>query len=282
MGDFLSRLVARSTGASAPVMPRPRSAYEPVANPLQDAARGDADDADDVAVRPMTVASPAVRAAATAEPYRGPLHASPMAARPAPSAGLTGAALPQVTGALQSHIADAHGHLQHDSAQAPVMNTALQPAAGRAHGALLLAGGGNAGAASESQHALRGAPFTPAAAHVADRAAGAAAHARSTADANGRDAQPRNVPPAVVRRPEPVMPRPGVHADGAAGASPGAGHHTESSLRDDAAPIIQVSIGRIEVRAVSEPARAPAARRVPPRALLTLDEYVRQRMKGER
>lgn len=283
MGDYLSRLVARSTGALAPVTPRPHSAYEPVAKPLHGVAWREADDSDDMTERRMPVAAPSARAGATAEPYRGPLYAPPIAASIGPAAGPTEAARPPVTGALPSHTADFRGHSPYGLPHTPVMSVASQPAAGSGRNAVPLAGGvASAGAASETQHSQRSASVTPAAATAADREARAAAHARNAADASGRDVQPRHAPePGVVRRPEPVMPRTAAHADGADGVSRGTGHHTESSVRDDAAPVIHVSIGRIEVRAVSEPARAPTPR-VVPRSLLTLDEYVRQRAKGER
>jgi len=46
------------------------------------------------------------------------------------------------------------------------------------------------------------------------------------------------------------------------------------------APIIQVSIGRIEVRATPPPAQAPRPRPSAPSAV-SLEDYLRQRSKGE-
>jgi hypothetical protein len=48
----------------------------------------------------------------------------------------------------------------------------------------------------------------------------------------------------------------------------------------DSRPVIHVTIGRVEVRAV-QPQPAPQ-RPAPPRPKLTLEEYLRQRDKGER
>ena len=49
----------------------------------------------------------------------------------------------------------------------------------------------------------------------------------------------------------------------------------------EAAPAIRVTIGRVEVRAVAAPS-APARREAPRRPALTLEEYTRQRKRGER
>jgi len=45
---------------------------------------------------------------------------------------------------------------------------------------------------------------------------------------------------------------------------------------------IHISIGRIEVRAVTQAGQPPVRQAPPPRPKLTLDEYLRQRNKGER
>lgn len=47
-------------------------------------------------------------------------------------------------------------------------------------------------------------------------------------------------------------------------------------------PTIHISIGRIEVRAVTPAGQPPVRQAPPPRPKLTLDEYLRQRNKGER
>lgn len=46
-------------------------------------------------------------------------------------------------------------------------------------------------------------------------------------------------------------------------------------------PVIRIHIGRVDVRAVMQPAPAPATPRVPRRDLVTLDGYVQQRSGGQ-
>ena len=63
----------------------------------------------------------------------------------------------------------------------------------------------------------------------------------------------------------------------------GPGRDTRASHSDDSAnePVIRIHIGRVDVRAVMQPAPAPATPRGPRRDLVTLDNYVQQRSGGQ-
>lgn len=52
--------------------------------------------------------------------------------------------------------------------------------------------------------------------------------------------------------------------------------------RQDAAPTIRVTIGRVDVRAVAAPAREARRAPEPPRPGLTLEDYLRRRGGGSR
>jgi hypothetical protein len=52
--------------------------------------------------------------------------------------------------------------------------------------------------------------------------------------------------------------------------------------RRESAPTIRVTIGRVDVRAVTEPAPAPAKREPAKRAVFTIEDYIRLRREGRR
>jgi hypothetical protein len=54
------------------------------------------------------------------------------------------------------------------------------------------------------------------------------------------------------------------------------------STEENTAPTIHIRIGRIEVRAVTQPAPQPAPRPVRQQPKLGLDDYLRQRSEGKR
>ncbi|CAN5908759.1 hypothetical protein BH23GEM7_BH23GEM7_23950 [soil metagenome] len=64
--------------------------------------------------------------------------------------------------------------------------------------------------------------------------------------------------------------------------SPSSGTGTDGNGAGEAAPIVRVSIGRIEVRAITEAPPPPPAVRRPAAPRLSLDEYLRERARGER
>ncbi|MEQ1907476.1 MAG: hypothetical protein ABMA15_01550 [Vicinamibacterales bacterium] len=63
----------------------------------------------------------------------------------------------------------------------------------------------------------------------------------------------------------------------------GPGRDTQAPHTNDSAnePVIRIHIGRVDVRAVMQPAPAPTAPRGPRRDLVTLDGYVQQRSGGQ-
>lgn len=82
---------------------------------------------------------------------------------------------------------------------------------------------------------------------------------------------------ASQHQPAPVVARPQVtHAPPAEQAAPPA---TKEASTQAAAPTIQVTIGRVEVRATPLPAPAPKRPRAKP-PVMSLDEYLRQRNQG--
>jgi hypothetical protein len=105
-----------------------------------------------------------------------------------------------------------------------------------------------------------------------DAIAGATPSAAGSGTAPATAARTVAIDPARIR-PEPVAPR---RAPAPDMRQPGDVAH------DEAAPVIRITIGRIDVRAVSDAPRQPAPRRRadPPR--LGIDEYLNQRMRGDR
>jgi hypothetical protein len=105
-----------------------------------------------------------------------------------------------------------------------------------------------------------------------------ATSARSATNATSTDAAPPParravaVDPARIR-PAPVVPRP---------ATPPRARQPGDTAEEDDAPVIRITIGRIDVRAVSDASRQPEPRRRPDPPRLGIDEYLRQRMRGER
>jgi len=101
--------------------------------------------------------------------------------------------------------------------------------------------------------------------------------------AGRRDAGPREghgtaeIEEASQHQPAPVVARPQVtHVPRAEPAAPPA---TKEAPAPEAAPTIQVTIGRVEVRATPPPAPAPQRPRAKP-PVMSLDEYLRQRNRG--
>ena len=84
--------------------------------------------------------------------------------------------------------------------------------------------------------------------------------------AQPREKRDAGVAPAVVSR-----------------QSEGPGHYAQTPHTNDSAnePVIRIHIGRVDVRAVMQPAPAPATPRGPRRDLVTLDGYVQQRDGGQ-
>ncbi|MGQ0568672.1 MAG: hypothetical protein ACT4P5_03945 [Armatimonadota bacterium] len=111
-------------------------------------------------------------------------------------------------------------------------------------------------------------------------------------------ATPETATPVISARdgseytgPAAVVPRPTHQVDGAP-ASPGfirprpavepENADLPRAAPGSAAPVVRVTIGRIEVRAVHAPAEVPRARIVTPGPSLTLGEYLKQRREGQR
>jgi hypothetical protein len=84
------------------------------------------------------------------------------------------------------------------------------------------------------------------------------------------DPQPEPAPTLVVVRPQ-VTPAPR--------AGPEAWSAPEAVGKQEPAPTIQVTIGRIEIRATPPPASTPKRERSKP-PVMSLDEYLRQRNQG--
>jgi hypothetical protein len=245
MKDFLSRLVQREREPRASILPRLPARFEPVAPARVELHRH------------VEAPLPASNAAGiTTRPrdvmpetvHRGRLDDAAdgsLPARPVPEVEER-PELPAHTRAPQQPVHNAVSR----APEAPPASTIVQAAA--------------VASAPVEPHSLPAPPAIPAmsrepAATTRDREARAPAH-------SGDAARPLRIEPAprVVAAPAVVD-----------------AERREREEQRDATSTIQVTIGRIEVRASMEPA-PPAPVRLQEPARLTLEEYLRQRRSGER
>jgi hypothetical protein len=114
---------------------------------------------------------------------------------------------------------------------------------------------------------------------------GGPAAERGNAEGSGGQAEGPDGRGARVPRPEPIRPAPLPAPAGPFNAAqvrrpvPLASDPPEAGFQ---VPTVHISVGRIEVRAVSQPAQPPARTPSTPRPKLSLDEYLRQRNEGKR
>lgn len=253
MSDYLTNLVARTIDPSSVVQPRLVSLFEPLVNGV---AQG--------RFSPFALeAEEGARPAGSADETRAPAVPSSIPAR--------------VEGATREYSARYHTQSPTGVVERPVASSAREesPAATAERAA--------ASHLTAQTSAEKEAP-TPSAASVAqskDSASDISAREALEAVRERREPSmsegaptPRAVPRVVKPRlsPAPTVP--------VAQLPPGSNAH--DARREDAAPTIRVTIGRVDVRAVAptpqERRRAPET----PRPALTLEDYLRRRGGGSR
>jgi len=282
MANFLTRLVERAEGAPPAVLPRRPSKFEPPAG-------GDSADplAADVPVEALP--SPTTRTpldplpvppAATPEPTGG----APRVAPPSPGTGDRPAK--RVTGPGEPVLAPGTpgpgaGPVPITDALRVVGAPDLGPSPSPGTGVLVAPDGlATAGAAGEAPPPVRipvvSPPSDPPRQNGRDHPSLRAPHQAGTSSpvetssARGYALRVEAVRPSLLR-----LKIPSERERHPAGEVAG-----RRAVGGETPPVIHVSIGRIEVSAVHEPRRA--APRNGPGPLLTLEEYLRQRMRGER
>lgn len=254
MSNYLTNLVARTLDPSSVVQPRVASLFEPFANAdaqgrfspfALEAEEGDA------------------RPAESADETRAPAVPSSIPAR--------------VEGTTREHSARYHTQSPTDAVERQVASSAREesPAASAERTA--------ASHLTAQTHAEKEAPTSSAASVVnskdsaSNRSAGDASEAvrerRATSESEGAP-----TPRASSRVVEPRLSR----APTVSAAQPSPASTAYDARREDAAPTIRVTIGRVDVRAVApapqERRRAPET----PRPALTLEDYLRRRGGGSR
>jgi hypothetical protein len=291
MSDYLSTLLTRNQPDGRQVRPRTAALFEPrgAAGPTLPAEVEETSAAADAGIRderPMAARQtrPRPEPPAPAEAQAGPLRPRPAQPQPErPEAPSHGAHAGPPAGTLQPRVEPAPRPVPLEAEARQAVRPAVEPA--------------------------EQAPTAPAARH--DRPAGPRVEVRAVERVVERTAQPMVVERTIVapavhppaRRTDPVQPegdeeradRPAMATQpegpalvvrpqvAPARASEPPARAGRQASRPPAEPAVQVTIGRIEVRAVTPPARRAAPAK-PTRSgpTLSLDDYLRQRQGGER
>ncbi|TAL02277.1 MAG: hypothetical protein EPO07_07535 [Verrucomicrobia bacterium] len=284
MSDFFSNLVSRARAAEPALRPNLASPFEPSRhapaaaglNPIEEAAG-----TVEATPSPSLKNSHPRKSASPAEIKPGPVEAAPETAEPASDNGqpaeisATRVSAPTARRAVPAPCAL--------PASAPA-TASPEKVAEHSHLGELRKTGGDAEAGEQSPAAAspedpsREASSDPLTAVVAamisfanSDAAGAAPTLDSPESVPKQTLPTASAPARLRRAPKFQSPNPGGRLDGLANSdsTPGA-----------VAPTVQVTIGRLEIRAVTPPAAGPGERPLQPAPRLSLDDYLRRSRNG--
>lgn len=256
---FLSHLVARARGTDSAIEPRLPSLFEPVAVPSTALAAEPAELSVPPSPRPDTAPD-----------------GVPGAKQPPAVGGLRPLELPPLTGSARREEAPLEeGRQAHEPPARPVPRAVARAAASMGFpaeepGSRPATAGSRPDAAPRERPRPRGSSAPSAAPLETERAKAGAV----TGEQRSVLQEPeRRAPGALVAQPVAVLvPRIGIQA-------PQASHRDlppADDMREQPAPVINVTIGRVEVRAVPGAPAKPRIEQAKPRAL-SLDDYLKQR-----
>lgn len=279
MSDFLDRLIARDRGEETPIQPRRVTPFEPLAAGTQETEdlspldRPAAEKARPVVAE--TAPPPTAAAPPPPGPYRGLLVVSGIAEHGS-------AATRGIAGAPEAGPGERRGPARGPARRAEPTGA---PAGGRAaesrSASLVAAEPAVRSLPSPAMRVAVPAPIRPVPPAEPVALGGAPAPRHGSAAARSAEIDPAGSRGALGTRGAGAGREAAVPAGVARVASPAEPAEGSAGGEAEAGPTIQVTIGRIEVRAVGEAPPPVPARSLSP-ARLTLEDYLRQRARGER